>query len=294
MPKILESPSRQQVYDRCPMLYQLTYVDKWEQREAGNSLSARLRGTAFARGVEVLHNCIKAGDTDLLVSKEFQQVAVDTAVGVFNTQYDYCVEQGVVFREGTKEACTSELQRVIPLYALQTPLRTHWKVEHVEFTIEDYSCRPDLAGVTPDGFPFVGDIKYKSSLDSRWENDTIEEYHYSAQFMQYAHAYRQYLGLSDDHTVYSYLFLVVGAPFRIKSVGWVYGPEVHRTWLISAQEVSRDIVLLHEDEIPPRQAMTHRDKFGWCPMYKACFEYHFDPELMQRDYVQLNLPDGGV
>lgn len=290
--KLLESPSKQKRFDTCELLGQLSYLDRWEPREAHPSLPARLRGNAFTKACEVFHNAIKDGDINLLDEHSFVQLATDQAVSVFDRQYKYCVEKGISFRPDTDAVSRAEMRRIIPLYAKYTPFRTHWKITHVEYPIVSASCRPDLAGVDPSQFDFVGDIKYKSSLESRWENDTIEEFHWDPQFQQYNYAHRRVLGVGNDHPVYSYLFLVVGSPFRVKSVGWVYTPEQQQLWYKSAESLTREIREITSGERLPRAAASHRDRFGWCVMKKACLEYYLDPELMKRDYVQLDgLPE---
>lgn len=289
--KLFESPSKIKQFTDCEVLGQLTYIDRWEPREAHPSLPARLRGNAFSKACEGLHGAIKEGSGGLLGSQEFIALTVDRAIDLFERQFRYCVERGISFKPDTDSISKAELRRVIPLYAHHTPLK-NWKITNVEEPIKVYSCRPDLAGVEPSEFHFVGDMKYKSSLDSRWESDTIEEFHWDAQFQQYPEAYRHHLGLSPDVPVYSYLFLVIGTPFRIKPVGWVFTPEQQAFWKAGAVAMTsriREITVLNRQPIP---STAHRNKFGWCPMKKACLEYNLDVERMKRDYVQLDeLPE---
>lgn len=290
--KLLESPSKQKRFDTCELLGQLTYLDRWEPREAHNSLPARLRGNGFTKGCEVIHNAIMAGDLNLLDETSFVNLVTEQAITTFDKQFKYCAEKGISFKPGTDEVSRAELRRVIPLYMKYTPFRANWKITHVEYAIKKFGCRPDLGGIDPQGFDFVGDMKYKSSLEARYESDTIEEFHWDVQFQQYNHAHRDMLGYGNDRPVYSYLFLVIGSAFRIKPVGWLYTPEQQQLWYQSAESLTREIREITSGQRLPRAAAAHRDKFGWCVMKKACLEYYLDPELMKRDYVQIDeLPE---
>ena len=290
--KVYESPSKQKRFDECELLGQLTYLDRWEPLEAHNSLAPRLRGNGFARACEIIHKALRDDNADLLDNRTFIDEVIEQATLLFNRQYTYCTEKGIRFKPGTDEVSRAELRRIIPLYISQTPLRKHWKVTQVEYAIKSHSVRPDLGGIDPQGFDFVGDMKYKSSLEARYENDTIEEFHWDFQFQQYNDAWRSDRGLGPDRPVYSYLFLVIGSPFRIKPVGWLYTPEQQAIWQQSAAALTDEIRTITSGKRLPRASTTHRTKFGWCTMKKACLEYYLDPELMKRDYVQLDeLPE---
>lgn len=290
--RVFESPSKMKQFDQCQLLGQLTYIDRWEPREAHISLLPRLRGNAFSKACELIHNQIKTGDTGKLDEPTFLQDIVDQSVSLFDRQYQYCLAQGVNFKPDTESCARTELRRIVPLYAKLTPLRKHWVVTATEFQIPTHRCRPDLAGLTPMQMHFVGDMKYKSSLKVEYESDTVEEFHWDFQFQQYAHGYRRLLNLDVGVPVYSYLFLVVGHPFRIREVGWLYTPEQQQIWEASAKDLTQTIRFITEDGKLPRASTTHRSRFGWCPMKKACLEYYLDPELMRRDYVQLpDLPE---
>lgn len=290
--KYFESPSKQKQFDTCQLLGQLTYIDKWEPREAHISLVPRLRGNAFAKACELIHKTIRDKQVAQLSEPEYVRTVVDTAVNLFDRQFTYCCEAGVNFKPDVDALVRTELRRVVPLYVLNTPFRQHWTLTHVEQPVKEYGIRPDLAGIDPHGFHSVGDMKYKSSLEARYEHDTIEEFHWDYQFQQYNEGHRYHLKLADDVPVYSYLFLVIGSPFRIRTVGWMYTPEQRAIWCASAQDLTDTIRLITSDQKLPRAATTHRSKFGWCPMKKACLEHYLDPALMARDYVQLKeLPE---
>lgn len=290
--RLLESPSSQKKFDSCRLLGQLQYIDRWEPREAERSLPARLRGTAFSRASELVHKAIMDGEIEMLSDTTFIHAIIDEAVNLFDRQYTYCETAGIVFDPNVASISRAELRRVIPLYAHYTPVRQWKKVLGVEYKIEQYSCRIDIVGINCDGFHVAGDIKYKTSLESRYENNTIEEFHWDPQFLQYNHAFREDQKLGADVPVYSTLLLVVGTAFRIKQIDWLYTPEQLALWLASAKDLSIAIREIKDGKALPRAATVHKSNFGWCPMKKACLEYNLDPELMARDYVKLErLPD---
>lgn len=285
--KVLESPSKQKKFDRCHLLGQLQYLDRWEPKIAERSLPARLRGTAFARGAELIHRAIMEGNIDLLDDITFIFSVVDEAVALFNRQFEYLVAQGIQFAPEVDNLSRGELRRVIPLYAKFTPVRQWKQVTGVEKSILPYSCRPDLTGINKDGFDVVGDIKYKTGLESRYRTSTIEEFHWDAQFLQYNHAHRYDIGASDSIPVYSTLLLVIGTSFQVQQIEWLYTPEQLALWYYSASDMTQTIQDIAAGRTLPRASTTHRDNFGWCPMKKACLEYNLDPELMKLDYVQI-------
>lgn len=289
--KVLESPSKMKQFDQCELLGQLTYLDRWEPLEAVNSMIPRLRGNAFAKACEVLHNALREGDKGLLETPSFVSLAVDQAIALFDKQYTYCAGKGMRFRPEADALSRAELRRVIPLYARQTPLK-QWEITHVEYPIKKFGCRPDLMGKDHQTFYATADMKYKTSLEAKYVDSTIEEFHWDFQFQQYPEAYRDLLGIGDDVPVYSYLILVTGTPFNIRPVGWLYTPEQRLIWRQSADALTSEIREVTSGKRLPRAAATHRSKYGWCPMKKACLEYNLDPHLMRNDYVQLDeLPE---
>ncbi len=290
--RVFESPSKMKQFDQCQLLGQLTYIDRWEPREAHISLVPRLRGNGFSKACHLIHQALIDKTPEKLDDIAFTEQVVAEAVSLFDRQYKYCLERGVNFKPDTDALARAELRRVIPLYMKYTPLRRHWTVTAAEFQIPTHRCRPDLAGLTPVQMHFVGDMKYKSSLEVRYESDTIEEFHWDFQFQQYPHGYRRLHHIEPGVPVYSYLFLVIGSPFRIREVGWLYTPEQQQIWEESAKDLTQTIRLITEDGKLPRASTSHRSRFGWCPMKKACLEYYLDPELMKRDYIQLlDLPE---
>lgn len=285
---VMHSPHRQKAYERCELLAFEDQLSGWERREASNSLIARLKGNAFALGAELVHSALK--DKLDPADEAFKNGAVLKATDKFTRQFDFCVAQGIIFPEATYATVTQELQRVVAQYAVETPVRLWQAVTHVEELIPEYRCKPDLCGISPQGFHTVADIKYKSGLDSYRRESTIEEYRWDPQFIQYNAAWQTKVPLGEP--VYTTLLLVLGRPFQVIQVPFLYTPEVLALWRSGAEGLTKEIIQIESGQRLPRPATVHRDNYGWCAMKDACFLYHWDEDLMQSSYVKLKgLPD---
>lgn len=291
--RILHSPSRLKQYDRCDVLMQMAYEERWEPKEAStsNSLVARLAGNAVARACEVIHTALRDGQGEMLDNPTFLQLAVSEATGLFTQQFEYCVSKEVRFKEGIDSIIRAELARVIPAYARETPLRTWRKVTDVETPIREWGIRPDVAGVDHQEIDVVGDVKYKRTLKNEWYNTTVEEYKHDPQFKQYNIGWQKTKGL-ENKTVRSTLILIVGHPFSVRAHPFVYHPHDLKEFLEGAKIATEEINEIRAGQRSPIASLTHKDNFGWCPMKEACLDLGRDRQLMQINYVQLDkLPD---
>jgi hypothetical protein len=228
------------------------------------------------------------GEKALLDDTDFVLSTVAEGIALFDRQFTYCIEKGISFAPDVDAISRAELRRVIPLYARHTPVRQWQQVTAVEKPNRTFSCRPDLEGVNSLGFHCVGDIKYKTSLEARYESNTIEEFHWDPQFLQYNYARKHDEGVPADVPVYSILLLVVGSGFKIKQLEWLYTPEQLQLWYESALDLTQAVEGIRAGTVLPRASTTHKDNFGWCAMKRACLEYNLDPELMKQHYVQLD------
>lgn len=289
--RILESPSKQKKADRCQLFMQLTYIEQWEPKQAHHSLVPRLRGTAFSKACELVHNSIQLGNKQHL-ELDFQESVITQSTDLFNKQFEYCLDKGISFEPDVDSLVREELRRVIPQYCKHTPIQ-HWKsVQGVEYKWEDYGCRPDLFGIDTEGDTVIPDIKYKSTLENRYLNSNLAEYKDDAQFLQYNKVYRIVNGLPDDALVYSQVILVVGHPFKIHCPKWTYRPETLQMWYTRSQQLTKDIQEIEAGRRIPAPSLTHKDHFGVCPMKDACIDFALDEGLMLTKYVKLGrLPE---
>lgn len=289
--RILESPSKQKKADRCQLLMHLSYNEGWEPLVAHHSLAPRLRGTAFSFACEQIHKAIMQDRQALLNDNEGVEKIVTSSIDKFMRQFDYCVGKGIIFQPDTDAIIREELRRVIPYYIVNTPVR-NMTILGVEEPWEEYGCRPDLYGLTESQYYFVGDVKLKGVLESRYSNSTISEYHDDAQFHQYNYVLRLIKNLPPDAVVYNQLLLVVISPLRIIPSAWLYSPENLKLWESRAIQLTKDIQDIKNGTRVPAPSLTHKDQWGWCPMRAACIELKLDEGLMSQHYVKLDeMPD---
>src|SRR3972149_1380808 len=151
-------------------------------------------------------------------------------------------------------------------------------------------CRVDVAGLDLEGNHAIGEMKYKSSLEERYRNSTIEEFGQDHQFHQYYNVWQRLFPQAQP--LYIYLILVTGSPWRIDIPRFSYQPAFMARWYEDTKSKSDRIKLIEAGELEPEISATHRDQYGWCSMKRACLEFGFDRELMKHEYIKLDeLPE---
>lgn len=270
------SPTRTEQWDQCQLKSHIQHDLHWVPRQASKALVGALCGQAFAVGMAAFH---KGVTVDMLTAQ---------ALDHLRRGIDHHVKHGVLF-DGPAEAIVdgSGLSEVLGKYSKENPFSA-WQILDVETTLEEYGrCRIDIGGVDSDGVLAVADAKYKRNLKPEYESSTIDEYFTSWQFMHYPWAYGAYKG-TPCHRMY--LCLVVWKPrFYIKLVPHEIHPDTQAIWLASArQKWGR----MGRTDTVPEMSTRHRDQFGWCPYYRACFQYHLDESLFGNDYVKVPRMEG--
>lgn len=265
------SPTRTDTWDRCQLLDEIQNHNHWVPKQATRQLVGALCGRAFAIGVA----CLSKGTT--------VDEAVARATGYLRDDIQHYVDHGVTFEVTVEELIgASEVAWSLAKYAKEQPLKG-WTIKHIEHTLPEHGgCIIDLGGLDTDGIVSVLDFKYKRNLEARYEQSTIDEYLTSWQFQHYPWAYGEHLGVPCYRM---YLCLVVAKPrFYIKLVPHEIHPETQQIWLTSAR--AKWARMAQEDAIP-EMSSRHKDQFGLCPYYRACFDYHLDEGLMKQEYVQV-------
>jgi hypothetical protein len=264
-------PTRTDSFDRCNILDYFENEVRWVPKQASRKLIGGLAGRAFALGVSEIHK-------GALVA-----YAVDQAIKLFDADMRHFIAYGVSFDVSIEEIIlASGIANSITKYALADPFKG-WSIQHVEHRLpEQGRCVIDLGGLDTDGVLAVADVKYKQNLDARYKSNTVDEYLTSWQFMHYPWAYGEYMQ-KPCHRMY--LCLVVNKPkFSVELIQHEIHPETAQIWLTSAKAKWARMADLNRQ---PEMSTRHKDTFGMCPFYKACFDYHLDEGLMQRDYVKV-------
>jgi len=263
------SPTRTDTWDRCSILGHLENDLHLVPKQADNKLIGGLAGRAFALGASIIH---KGGGVE---------DAVAQATQLFNDDMQHYATHGVQFKGSIEEILeASGIHSTLPKYALADPFRG-WTELDVEYQLPNHGRSIiDVGGLDLDGVLSVADVKYKRNLDARYEASTIAEYQTSWQFLHYPWAY-------GEHKVAKcyrmYLCLVTYKPkFSVKLIAHEVHPDTQQIWLVSARAKWKRMA---DPDTQLEMASQHKSQFGLCSFYKACFDYHLDPDLWKQDYV---------
>ena len=261
-------PTRTDAWDRCQLLDYMENHQRWVPRQASKKLVAGLAGRAFAVGTASIHK----GETI--------DTAIALALASFEADLRHHAAHDVTFEASIEEIIeASGIGVTLPKYAAANPFK-QWTIEDIEHRLPDRSVI-DLGGLDEDGVRAVADVKYKQKLEARWEHTTIDEYFTSWQFMHYPWAYGEY---KHENCHRMYLCLVVNSPkFYVKLIPNEIHPETQQIWLASARRKWARMA----SNPDPEMATRHKDQFGLCSFYRACFDYHLDEGLMRQEYVQV-------
>jgi hypothetical protein len=262
-------PTRTDTWDRCALLSYLENELHLVPKQADRKLVGGLAGRAFAIGTAAIHQ----GKTP----KE----AVDEATTLFHTDLTHYAKYGVSFESSIEEIVeASGIATTLPKYHAADPFKG-WTIQHVEQRLPDHGrCIIDLGGLDTDGVQAVADVKYKQNLDARYEFSTIAEYQTSWQFLHYPWAYGEYVG-QPCHRMY--LCLVVYKPkFSVRLIPTEVHPETQQIWLASAKAKWRRMA---DPTAQLEMSSRHKDQFGLCSFYDACFTFHLDEGLLAQKYV---------
>jgi hypothetical protein len=263
------SPTRTDTWDRCALLSYLENDQHYVPKEASKKLVGGVAGTAFHLAASMLHKGSSVEE------------AVKFGIAEFHAELTHYATHGVAFAASIEEIVgASGIAITLPQYALADPFKG-WTIQDIEQQLpKGGNCIIDLGGLDLDGVLSVADVKYKQNLDPRYLQSTIDEYTTSWQFLHYPWAY----GEQKGNTCYRmYLCLVTYKPkFSVRLICHEVHPETQQIWLASARA---KWARMADPDAQLEMASRHKDSFGICSFYKACFDYHLDEGLMQRDYV---------
>ena len=263
------SPSHTDVYDRCAILSYLERDLHLVPKQATKKLVGGSAGTAFHLAASVLH---KGGTVE---------EAVRLGKAEFHADLMHYATHGVSFETSIEQIVdASGIVDTLPKYALADPFKG-WSIQDIEHQLlEQGRCIIDLGGLDSDGVLSVADVKYKQNLDPRYEQSTIDEYTTSWQFLHYPWAYGEYKGATCYRM---YLCLIVYKPkFSVRLIPHEVHPEPQTIWLASARAKWGRMA---NPDTQLEMASRHKDSFGLCSFYRACFDYHLDEGLIAQSYV---------
>ena len=265
------SPSHTDIWDRCAILSYLERDLHLVPKQATKKLVGGSAGTAFHLGASVLH---KGGTV---------AEAVALAKGEFHADLTHYAEHGVSFETSIEQIVdASGIADTLPKYALADPFKG-WAIQDIEQQLpEQGRCIIDLGGLDSDGILSVADVKYKRELKDYYIQGTIDEYTTSWQFLHYPWAYSEY---KKQPCYRMYLCLVVYQPkFSVRLIPHEVHPDVQSIWLASAKAKWKRMA---NPDTQLEMSSRHKDSFGLCSFYRACFDYQLDEGLIAHDYVKV-------
>lgn len=267
----------------------LRYSLGWRPRRIGKRELAATLGSAFAAGVAVYHTRRQTAQPHALAPTELTEIAeASAATAVFEAarQLARLQDQGFVVNDWDApiaQALPLRVSKSVMRYVLTDSLPATWTVRAVEYTLADYgNARPDLAIDDVDG-PAIADVKVKLQLDAKYRAKEITRYQDDHQQLHYAWAW----GLYNGRNVHRYyIILVVLEPkFSVELLPYQIHPETMEAWRQSQLVTWHDMALEDAGEREPYMVAKHWDEYGECEYRKACFDHHWDPQLMTQDYV---------
>lgn len=287
------SPSQTAEWMRCPMARALRkegWISKWG---AKRDLAAII-GQSYAAGVGTYNNLRKSakvlparGVSDS-TRRSWAESCVTVAKGVMKQRLDEIERLGLVLSvmeddDSYMKDMEKRIVNAVGEYVLTDPMPDDWQIVDVEAPLNDAgAARPDLVIRNAQGLHMV-DYKSKVQLLARYEAMTKAEYANSHQMLHYGHFGKLHYG--EDLAGY-YIGLSVFTPrFRVEWLPYPYNSEVLKTWAATMPSAWAQMEREDKNEALPYMAAVHSDRFGQCPYYKACFEHHYDPALMLRDYL---------
>jgi hypothetical protein len=170
-----------------------------------------------------------------------------------------------------------------------------WLIRDVEKPLSEHGdCRPDL--VVHQGEVAFAPLDYKMK-EKLWvktgetiesaRNRTLIEYEHSWQMLHYVWAVREMYGQCDGY----YICLGELSPKPHYTVQFFQvSDEVMERWERSALSYWENMDMIDYSPVEgPYAAMAanHRNQYGQCEYYWACFEANLDPEKMRYKYVQV-------
>lgn len=257
------SPSQTRTYTECPVKWHLSR--RWQPKYLTQSDASRLHGVAFAAGAAMLNKGGDRGEADIVLKKTFAE------------ELSRCLDRGQRWAQDVTADDTPTLPAAALAWYADHPV-LQYPVVHVEQPFPDFGdARPDLVVSLGDGL-LVVDYKYRTKLESKWIEKSLDEYRDDPQLLHYCWMLRSML-----QPVAGYAIVLVTAQPK---------PAVHfRVFETTDSQIAR----WHTSVTRKWKAMDdfllwegpHYGKFGPCPYLAACLDYDRVPSLMTRAYVEV-------
>ena len=262
-------------------------------REAAPRDFAALLGRAWAVSIGVYNTARLATEeraANMLAAPDLHKTCLDAGKRCIDAALLEWERMGFSVANDTETnslgRMVSRLDKGLSKYIAKDPIPSRWRIVDVEKDLGEAAgyARPDLI-VRDDVGLAVVDYKLRVKLPAEWRVKAVQEYAHSNQMLHYAsfvgEAYgepisRFYIGLGVLEP--NFLFDLLTYPIH---------EETLKIWRQATQVVWGHMESEDKGEVPPFMAAEHSDRYGRCEYYKACFDHHYDPYLMNRDYLHV-------
>lgn len=271
---------------------------EWSSKNLARKDWAAFLGQGFAAGVGIYNNLrmewerggAQAPQRDAASRADLIQACQDAAIAIIDQKIADAETLGHTMYDidGARGKISGRIKKALSSYIVDDPIPDSWRIvspEH-DFGPGYGNARADLIARDQNGALTVVDYKTKLTLKAEYRQKTVMDYANSHQMLHYAWAVGEAFG--ETVATYSIGLAVFEPRWAFDLMGYAVHPETLSTWLAS----SKRIWALMETDIAggtvPYMSANHSDNFGQCPYYKACFVHHYDPTLMEADYVAVS------
>jgi hypothetical protein len=257
-------------FQTCPKLWDLSR--RWEVPETNWSINLHL-GAAISVGLASLRQGQAQDVAELAAKQELRKRYVNNDEWSFDGAFKHVVK-------GMKLGISSDLNLQSIISADQ----------------QKYGrCRPDVVGRDlDDGGLVIWDDKTKLRLDSRYEDETLNEYKHSNQLYEYAWEVSLYYGEPVTKVGINLIVLspdprVVPYPIRLTQEAidfWVEGAELD-FYDMSEVETGNDYARPRWVSCTTRYNIPGTFTKALCPMHHLCHDLHGDESKAEGYYKKL-------
>lgn len=281
-------PSETIEYGQCPMLWALK-KEGWRANYFSYPEVAAAIGTGIHYGAYLYHTYPMADH------QEIGEDALEEAEKALGSLINVGVMPGYRVTDWATRIA-DQVPRGVKAYIEQfgEVYPKDWKIISAEESFkkqrgdEGYAGTIDLVVQTSDG-PAVVDLKTKQPFKSAYYRDQfLEQFGHSWQMYQYSWL----LSKSDGPPKYFYLaMLELKAKPALSLHRYRISATYMEQWHHAASRRWEEMAAIERGEQVPAIASNHVMFGKPCPMARACLDYQLDENLMQADYVRLEVRD---
>lgn len=275
------SPTQTDVFSFCPQARQF-YKEGWAPRIADKPMIASWMGVAMGAGLEGYYT-------------DKASPYVEKGLKAWEGSVETFRKAGGTIEESDLLGIPELLTRALTKYPKMDPIPPTWTVLGVEQAFPEYgNARMDLTVRLESGKISAVDFKWKKALYvksgegiAQARGRTLMEYENYWNMLHYVWTLKKVYGVGAANEYYIILGeLSPGAHVTMQK--FMVDPRVLATWEYDAHALWSEMQAAdHVGTLEPRGNTTHRNQYGLCKYYDACFTHFLDRESMRLKYVQI-------